>query len=301
MELCLGTVQFGMDYGIHKKKKPAFDECVRCLEYAADNGITSFDTASAYGNAEEILGFFLKKHKNDREKFWISSKLYPCILDKCPPNDYKDIIRREIKKSLTNLGIEYLDAYYFHTARYAFENEMIDALHEISQEGLAKKIGISVYETNEAEACLNSSCVSIMQVPYSVFDHRMKNAFIFKKSQEHNVEVDARSTFLQGLVLTDADSIPEYLSDAKKLISVFKEISNECGIDRVTLALAYVKEEKEISRLVFGVRSIDQLQQDIIAFQKDVSNEILINMQKKFENVKKEIVIPSLWKNDHSL
>ena len=61
MELCLGTVQFGLDYGIIGQKKPPLEYAVNCLDYATQNGIAAIDTAAAYGNAEEVVGAFLKK------------------------------------------------------------------------------------------------------------------------------------------------------------------------------------------------------------------------------------------------
>ena len=124
MELCLGTVQFGMDYGINGKKKPTIKECVNCMDYAVCHGIKSIDTAAAYGNAEEVVGVFLKRKTVSREKLWISSKLMPNILDNVSPNRYKETIRNELTKSLTKLGTEYLDAYYFHSSRYSFNDEI---------------------------------------------------------------------------------------------------------------------------------------------------------------------------------
>ena len=59
MELCLGTVQFGMDYGIFDTPKKQPDYCISCIDYATQNGINAIDTATAYGIAEEIVGNFL--------------------------------------------------------------------------------------------------------------------------------------------------------------------------------------------------------------------------------------------------
>ena len=58
MELCIGTVQFGMDYGINGKKRTPVSECIACFDYAIQNGIKAIDTAEAYGDAEEILARF---------------------------------------------------------------------------------------------------------------------------------------------------------------------------------------------------------------------------------------------------
>lgn len=299
MELCIGTVQFGMDYGINGKKKPKFEDSVKCLEYAVENGIRAIDTAAAYGNAEYIVGGFLRKKTISREKLWISSKLLPNILDNySPKSKCKEVIKSELIKTLKRLNTNYLDAYYFHSSRYAFDEEMLHALYELQSEGLTKKVGVSIYEAAEADACINSRYVSIIQVPYSVFDHRMKKAGLFDKAIEKDVEVNVRSVFLQGLVLKDGIEVPGYLHEAKDLTDIFGDLSMECGIDRAVLALAYAKRESAISKIVFGVHSLEQLQCDLTAFSAIVSEDILMEIERRFDEVPKQIVIPSLWKKD---
>ena len=73
MNLCLGTVQFGMDYGIFNQKKQESTYCINCLDYATQNGIEAIDTAKAYGIAEEIVGEFLAKRTISREKLFLST------------------------------------------------------------------------------------------------------------------------------------------------------------------------------------------------------------------------------------
>ena len=51
MELCLGTVQFGMDYGIKGQKQPSVDQAVEMLDYATHNGINTIDTAPTTSSA----------------------------------------------------------------------------------------------------------------------------------------------------------------------------------------------------------------------------------------------------------
>ena len=55
MQLCLGTVQFGMDYGIRNQKQPTLEQAVEMLDYATQNGINHIDTANAYGTAVAFL------------------------------------------------------------------------------------------------------------------------------------------------------------------------------------------------------------------------------------------------------
>ena len=294
MELSLGTVQFGLDYGIRGQKKPATDYSVRCLEYAFDNGISAFDTAEAYGNAQEILGLFLKNHKADREKMFISTKMLPNVLDEYEPCEYKKVIKKHLTESLSVLHTDYADAYIMHSARYAFRPEILEALASVKEEGLAVKTGVSVYEPDEAFACFDNSDVDFIQLPYSLFDHRMKESGVL--SYDGDCEIHSRSAFIQGLITMDENEVPSFLEKAKPIVKRIGEISAQTGISRVQLAMAYVKREKAISHLVFGVDSLEQLEYDIDVFGKEVPDGILSIIENEFCGIEADIVMPSLWK-----
>lgn len=298
MKLCLGTVQFGLDYGINKKKKPSLDYSVSCLDYATQNGIKAIDTAAAYGNAEEVVGAFLRKKTIPREKLFISTKFTPNLLDDVPSDKYVDVIKKRLITSLNTLGTDYVDAYLFHSARYAFNEEMLEAIYCVQKEGLAKKVGVSVYEPKEAFACLKNPKVSYMQAPYSVFDHRFKAEGVFEAVAKSSCEIDIRSAFLQGLVVMDEKNVPPFLSKAKPIVRKFDKICKEAQISRAQLALSYVKNETAITHLVFGVHSLEQLKENIELFNNNISDEIIRCVDKEIGIADAEIVIPSLWKKD---
>ena len=296
MELCIGTVQFGMDYGILGGKKPSLDYAVNCIDYAVENGITSIDTAAAYGTAEEVVGEFLRRKTVKREKLFISTKFLPNLLDEYKPEDYKKVIRDNLIKSLEVLHTDYIDAYMFHSARYAFQADMLEALYEVQKEGLARKVGVSVYEPEEALACFASPFVSFIQMPYSVFDHRMKASGVLDSEKKGNCEVTTRSAFLQGLITMKEEQVPPFLERAKPIVERINQISQETGYSKVELAIAYVKRETAISRLVFGVDSLEQLKEDILLFHKEIPKDLLEKLEKEFEGLETDIVMPSLWK-----
>lgn len=296
MKLCLGTVQFGLDYGIIGQKKPPLDECVRWMDYAVQNGIRAIDTATAYGTAEEVVGSFLRKRTIARDKLFISSKMLPNVLDDCKPEEYTGCIRRHLQNSLNTLGTDHLDAYMLHSARYAFRPDILESLACMRREGLAKKVGVSVYEPEEARACFESPYADFIQLPYSVFDHRMKNGGIFDPGASNGVEIHSRSAFIQGLILLEEDQVPPYLSGAVPILRNIIKISEKYRVSRVALAIAYVKRESSVSHLVFGVDSLEQLREDIDLFNSDVPAKILDELEKEFQGVDANIVMPSLWK-----
>ena len=56
-ELCLGTVQFGMVYGItNQVGQVTENEVKQIFSLAASSGIQLLDTAQSYGNAESVIG-----------------------------------------------------------------------------------------------------------------------------------------------------------------------------------------------------------------------------------------------------
>lgn len=293
MRLCLGTVQFGMDYGIAGQKKPSLEDAVRCLDYAAKNGVNAIDTARAYGDAEIVAGEFLKRRTVERESLFISTKLKPNILDGIASARYVEVIERELRLQLQTLHTEYVDAYMFHSARYAFDEEKLHAIHRMKELGLARKTGVSVYEPEEAMVCFESPCVDFIQMPYSIFDHRMKQSGVLDREK---CEIHTRSAFIQGLITMDEEQVPSFLEKAKPIIRKVENICSEEGISRIQLALQYVKREKNISHLVFGVDSLEQLKEDIRLFEKPIDAEVLETIEKEFNDIEADIVMPSLWK-----
>lgn len=296
MKLCLGTVQFGMDYGIKGQKKPDIEDAIDCLDYATHNGINAIDTARAYGSAEEIVGEFLKRRLVNREDIFISTKFKPNLLDEYTPSEYKRIIQTEAELQLDITRAEYFDAYIFHSARYAFDNEKLEAIFEIKRKGIARKVGVSVYEPEEALACYESPYVDFVQMPYSIFDHRMKKSGVFEPDRIGDCEIHTRSAFLQGLITMDEDKVPPFLEKARPIIRKIDRMCTDENISRVCLAMQYVKREATISHLVFGIDSLDQLKEDIKCFNMNVDAEILDEIDKEFDDIEADLVMPSLWK-----
>ena len=296
MELCLGTVQFGMDYGVFNQPKKDADYCIRCLDYATQNGIRAIDTATAYGTAEEVTGQFIRKRTISRDKLWISTKFLPNILDTCSPEDYEDIIETNLIKSLTILGLEYVDAYFLHSSRYAFRPDILNALSYVQKKGLAVNVGVSVYDPEEAKACFESDCVDYIQVPYSVFDHRMKDAGVFEKQNRGICKIDTRTAFVKGLIKLREEQVPEHLAKAKPILRKLDEIVKKTGYSRIELALGYIKNEPNVNHLVFGIRNLEQLKEDILAFEKNISRDVFELLDKEFSGITADLVVPSLWK-----
>ncbi|MBR2143779.1 aldo/keto reductase [Anaerovibrio sp.] len=296
MELCLGTVQFGMDYGIKGQKQPSVEQAVDMLDYATQNGINTIDTANAYGSAEDVVGAFLEKKTIARDKLFIVSKFRPNLLDDVGQDKYYEIMRNNLENTLSRLHTAYLDSYLLHSARYIFDDEIIDTLNRLKADGLAERVGVSVYEPEEAKKCIERPNVDFMQLPYSIFDQRMEKAGVFEYAKNNNIQIHSRSAFIQGLILMEEDEIPPFLSKAKPIVRKISLLCNRHGISRIALAMNYVKQQSRISHLVFGVDNIEQLRENIKLFEEDISVAVVDDIAKEFRNIEADIVMPSLWK-----
>lgn len=298
MELCLGTVQFGMDYGIRGQKQPSVELAVQMLDYATQNGINNIDTANAYGTAEDVVGEFLKKKTIPREDLFIISKFRPNLLDEADEDQYYDIMKANLENTLSRLHIDYLDSYLLHSARYVWDDAIIDTLNRVKKEGYVKHVGVSVYETDEAKKCIERPNVDFMQLPYSVFDQRMKADGVFKLAHkaEYPTQIHSRSAFIQGLILMKEDEVPDFLGKAKPIVRKIDELCQQYEVSRIELAMSYVKREDSISHLVFGVDNLEQLKENIALFENSLPNDIIDEISKEFVDIDTDIVMPSLWK-----
>ena len=297
MDLCLGTVQFGMDYGIRGKRKPPLSDCLKMLDYAVHSGIQTIDTANAYGEAEDVVGAYLEKNPEVRRNLRVISKFRPNLLDDLPEDQYYSVMKANLENSLCRLHTDYLDGYLLHSARYVFNDAIVETLLRLRNEGYVKKVGVSVYEVEEAKAGIQRRDLDFFQVPFSVLDQRMLHGGVFSLAAEKEVSIHSRSAFIQGLVLMNPEEVPAFLQErAAPVLQKVDLVCREAGVTRVELAIGFVKRQKAVSHLVFGVRNLEQLREDIRVFQQDLPEGVLEELEKQFAAVDADIVMPSLWK-----
>lgn len=297
MELCLGTVQFGMKYGVNNvlDRQPTWEESFEMLDYAIANGINFIDTARAYGEAEIVLGEYLKNHSNDN--LHIISKLRPNIVN----SDEKDVygvLVKEIEESLRRLNIDRLDGYLLHTPEYIYVPEIVSAMIKIKEKGYVEHLGISIYDVKEGMAAIDIDAMDYIQMPYSILDQRGKKEDFFKVAKRRGVKVFTRSAFLQGLFMMPKETIPKHLNRAIPYLDVMNSILEKYQVDKVSAIIEFVKYESEIDYLVFGVEKLEQLQEDLLKFkQQEVPEACILELKEQINNVEQSIIFPSLWSN----
>ncbi len=272
-KLVLGTVQFGLQYGINSAGRPSTEQVSDILDNAKAGGIQILDTSSAYGNAEEVLGA-VKAGSN----FKIVSK-YP----KCD----KTVVET-FNNSLQVIGTDHLYGYLLHHFEVYRENKAVwNDFVRLQKDGKVDRIGFSLYEPCELELILNDGIpFSLIQVPYNILDRQFEP--YFKKLKDMDVEIHVRSTFLQGLFFKERNTLPEKLNPLKKHLLQLDEYAAGKGISVGELALNYNLQNSYIDGVLIGVDNKEQLMQNFTSI-KDID----INIDIHVENT--ELLKPVNW------
>lgn len=296
MELCLGTVQFGMKYGINNHAgQPSKEQVFGMLDAAITNQISVIDTARAYGEAELLLGEYFSSYNSKAvERVSVISKLRPNSVD-IGANAY-DVVFSECESSLVRLHIDRLDGYLLHTPEYIYREDILEALLRLKEQGYVNNIGVSIYGISEGDEAIKSGVIDYIQLPFSVLDQRGSKTSFIDRAKKAGITIFTRSAFLQGLFMMDHKNIPDYLQKAIPFLDEFESIISEYEVDRVTALLQFVKSETGIDYLVWGVDSVEQLIEDINCFREgSVPVEMIDKIKERIDCLDDGIIIPSLW------
>jgi aryl-alcohol dehydrogenase-like predicted oxidoreductase len=258
LKLALGTVQFGLGYGIaNTQGKTPRDEVVRILGLAKKEGIAVLDTAALYGSSEEVLGDCLPTSHG----FRIVTKTPQFRKPQITPEDARHL-RNTFTDSLQKLGQPRVYGLLVHHADDLLADGgeyLMDAMLELKAAGRVAKVGVSVYDGAQIDHLLDRYTIDLVQTPVSVFDQRLLSAGKLAALKNMGVEIHARSLFLQGLLLMPLERIADYFAPIKQHIRNYQAYLQEKQISLLQGALAFTSACKEIDVAVVGVASTGEL------------------------------------------
>lgn len=273
-KLVLGTVQFGLQYGINSAGRPNEKAVKDILAEASIGGITTLDTSSAYGNSEEILGGCATPNEGFK------------IVSKYPKGETP--VGEMFNGSLNRLKVKNLYGYLLHHFEVYKNNPKVwEEFIALKEAGKVQKIGFSLYLLEELQLILDSkSPFDLIQVPFNIFDKKFLP--LMKEVHERGVEVHVRSTFLQGLFFKDRNALPEKLQPMKKYLLQLDEFSRKSGLSISEIALNYNLQNPYIDGVLIGVDNVVQLKTNL-ASVKDTPIDIEIEVKEK------ELLNPVNW------
>lgn len=270
MKIGLGTVQFGLDYGVtNSTGVVSRDVCSSILEVAGAGGIRILDTAAAYGDSESVLGELLPACGYT---FDIVTKTVPLCTNEVTDSEV-NALRMNIDRSLTRLNIDCFDTLLVHHAEDLLlpgSDLLYDELIRAIDNRTVKRIGFSAYDERQVESILGKYEFSIVQLPVSVFDQRLIKSGTLRALKKEGIEVHARSVFLQGLLL-QGSVIPERFAGWAEIIVSYHQFLATTGLSPLAAALGFVASLSEVGVVLVGVTSERELAQCLAAYTEDMS------------------------------
>ncbi|MBJ6109865.1 aldo/keto reductase [Hymenobacter sp. BT523] len=285
--LALGTVQFGLDYGINNTAGRPSDAAVHAvLRTAQAAGITLLDTAAAYGDSEVRLGHWLGEHSPATTPFQVVTKLAAGSAAQ---------VQHQLQESLARLRQPAVYGVMFHSFN-AFREQPAgwEALQEARHAGLVQRIGLSLYHPQEAAWVLETGLdADLVQVPFNVLDQRFGP--LLPALARRGVEVHVRSAFLQGLLLRDPAALPPFFAPLAPKLTRLRRLAQDANVPLPALLLQFAAFAPGVARLVVGVDSAANLQENVAAGAFLLPAEQLRPELLALAETTDEFILPYAW------
>ena len=295
ISISLGTAQFGLNYGITNKKGKVNEEIVKkILKIAERNNFKYLDTAQSYGNAEEVIG----RCKPKESKFEINSKL---SFNKKGDITENDIARLEqnFEQTLLNLKTKSINSFLVHNVdnlKGAKSKKLLNWLQSLKRRGLIKNIGISIYDIKDLKDSLLDD-INLIQIPVSIYNQKMVKYDYLESLSSRGYLIHARSCFLQGLILTNANKWPTHISKDLKEHHVKTELlAQKNNLTMLDLSLYYIKNLSFLDSIIVGITAIEELEKFICSWKKNNLSSEMIDFKKLSWDNERD-VDPRFWEN----
>ena len=274
-KLMLGTVQFGMNYGVaNTTGKPTGESVRQILSEAFDNGVNALDTAPEYGDSEAVIGQALAQLKLS-DKFQIVTKI-PKIPENCDPEQF---IENSLKLSLKRLQTEVISSALIHIED---DCKYLDILKSMKDKGLIRYAGISLNTLAHKDDAAEADC---LQIPCSLLDHR----FDHRLGQSQHCFI--RGAYLQGMLLMPVEKI--FITEVAERRKQLEALE----IPMAELALRYLFAKPGSKSVLTGVETLEQLRENLrIAQMEPLTADMISEVEKIVLPPLEEICVsPWMW------
>lgn len=246
--LVLGTAQWGSDYGItNRQGRPADDDLAEIVDFARKSGINRLDTAPKYGDAQPRI-------RPWAGHFRITTKVSGGTLRS---------VRDELELSLDILGISQTETVLVHDWEELSEATRRDtamALMNARADGLARRIGVSIYEEpGIASAAESFDNLDVVQVPANALDQRLNDSRIIQDLHSRGTHFQVRSAFMQGILASPSNTPQGQHPD----VLAFHDFRHRNPVER---ALGHVKALPWADEIVLGASNVSELIEIVAAW-----------------------------------
>ena len=285
MNLGLGTVQFGLDYGISNTAGQTSEaEAKAIVQHFIQAGCHTLDTSLLYGQSESVLGKILPHDSRLR----ICSKI---SLDE----NLHGSVNQQVDLSLSNLQRSQIYAYMAHHSAPLFTQagyRQFEQLDKLKQAGVISKIGVSVYDPLELEQVLAICQPDLIQLPLNWLDLRFLQTGWLKRLKQLDIEVHCRSIFLQGVLLTDPSKLPAAVAPLQSHLHAYHQHISALGLTPLAAALAITQYATDADIFVLGCCDPAQAQQLLAAYQTIEKHPVDLS---EFAHQQAQLIDPRTW------
>ena len=274
----------------------------RLLDMALDSGINSVDTANVYGRgaSEELLGKLLRANGR-RERLVLASKVHARMDDEDPnaAGSSRRHIIGQCHASLRRLGVDHLDVYYLHRPTSLVPiDESLRALDDLVRAGKVRYIGTSsfaawqVVESLWASKELHLERVVAEQTPYSLVDRRVERELL-PMAQSYGLGITVWSPLAGGLLTGKyrSDNWPvdsrfgsdpggdwakrHFTGQSAAVVDAILALAARKHCTAAQVAIGWTLRHPAVSSVVLGVRSVGQLEDQLLALDVRLSDDDL--------------------------
>ncbi|HEY2751532.1 bifunctional regulator KidO [Phenylobacterium sp.] len=250
-KLGLGSGQFGLDQQAGARGRPRDAEAREILAIAARSGLNFLEVGRHPSAAEITLGQVLPKPLPFR-----------LTVTTVRPDRGPDLVETEVRAQLARLGVAQVDAILAPSATDLFSPHgaaLWERLRKLKDEGLCRKIGVSVYASDDPVGLARRFKPDLVQAPASLLDQRMLIDGTLAELAGKGIEVHLRSIFLNGLLFLPPDRAPNHLKAAAGRISRARRLIAEGRSDPLQAALGFALSRPEASAVLVGVASAAEM------------------------------------------
>lgn len=241
MELILGTAQLATAYGALRvsDEDPGWEHASRVLRAAGAGGVSTLDTAPAYGDAEAVIG-------RCTTRFRVHTKVDPALVPS-----------QSLSRSLSRLRRSTVDVLYLHDVSAIRDSDVVRQVVALRGHGCAQ-VGVSVYEEDEFEAAIEEVGVDIVQVPLNVLDRRFAGERL-DRAKRAGKTIYARSALLQGVLVTPPSSLVRGTEPLGPAVTQFHQLAHSRNRTPLQFALGWVAAQDGVDGVIVGVREANEL------------------------------------------
>lgn len=262
----LGTAQLGGAYGINNKVGIMGEEQVdSVLMTAVECGVTLLDTAEGYGSSEMLIGKFYEA--NPGCKLQVCTKLTTSLQKEEEPILAQ--IKERIERSSAFLGGCPIEIYYLHSFEMCADEGIMASMEELKNRGFFNSVGVSIYEPAELEYILSNraNMIDVVQIPFNALNSsQWIDSGVLNKAQQNNILLLARSIYVQGLIFKDPEDAFVKSLGLSNALRVFHEGAEKAGVGYAQYACDYVRGTKEISSIILGCETSEQVKENAAVF-----------------------------------